>query len=730
MTSDLIDELLEAASDKDAQTALTSLWAALDSAGFERSMNTNPSGADGGLTDLHFTLTPPAHMDAATVRRVRGITDLVLYRLRDWEARKATEQRIATFSEACFEGLFVLADGRVADANPYLYTLLGYPPEELLGQDLLGNCFDGRERARIVELLEHGAKGEVVKARRKDGTTFYAELHSKVLVQNHREVHVVAMRDVTEREQTQAVLEERERHLAEWAAAAFSATVVSDGTTILEAGGKTVDLLGYERWELVGRPVLEFVAPPSRRTVERVVADDHFGAYEINLMSKHGDLVPVEVVSALSTWRGHPVRFAGLRDRRELRRLEIERSRLEQRVERGDRLQSWGALAAGISHDFGNLLVGITANAEVLLHLSMTPEASEYAEEIYTAGRRAAELVSELLTFNGNSQPLHKEVIDIGELLVELRRLLSAKLAPNASVVMHVEPHCTLLGNRARLSQVFMNLLTNASDALEGQAGQISVTIDTVHDLDSRWDEAWGARLSSGGYVRIQVQDTGVGMNAELVERAFEPFFTTKHSGNGLGLAACLGTIKAHDGAIHVKSEPGQGTCFSVLIPAWNEPVAPEVRRVSEQVPRAGHVFILDDEPVIRSQLRRSLESRGYRVTDAANVTEAERLLDTVRPDVLLVDMVLGDNDGVDFVSYLRRKGLQAPAILLSGFIDPRLEESLSHDTFQAFVRKPYSVSDLTNTLDSVLECPPLAVSGRARGREKSAGPLRQSRSR
>lgn len=725
MASDLIDELLEAASDTDARTALTRLMSALEAAGFERGKEDRVASA--GLTDFDITLVPPPHLDAATARRAQCITRLALHRLRDCEARTATEQRIATFSEACFEGLFVLAEGRVADANPYLFTLLGYPPEEVLGRDLLRTCFDVRERARVVAILAQGAKGEVVTARRKDGTTFHAELHSKVLVQDQRELHVVAMRDVTEREQTQAVLQERERHLAEWAVAAFSATVVSDGTKILEAGGKTVDLLGYEPWELVGRPVLEFVAPPSRRTVERVVADEHFGAYEINLMSKHGDLVPVEVVSALSTWRGHPVRFAGLRDRRELRRLEIERSRLEQRVERGDRLQSWGALAAGISHDFGNLLVGITANAEVLLHLNLSPEASEYAEEIYTAGRRAAELVSELLTFNGNSQALQKEVIDVGELMVELRRLLSAKLSPNAAVVMRVEPHCTLLGNRARLSQVFMNLLTNASDALEGQAGQIIVTIDTVHELDSRWDEAWGARLSAGGYVRVQVQDTGVGMSAELLERAFEPFFTTKHSGNGLGLAACLGTIKAHDGAIHVKSEPGQGTCFSVLIPAWNEPAAPEVRRVSEQVPRAGHVFILDDEPVIRSQLRRSLESRGYRVTDAANVGDAERLLGTVRPDVLLVDMVLGDNDGVDFVSHLRRTGLEVPAILLSGYIDPRLEESLSHDTFQAFVRKPYSVSDLANTLDRVLERPALGLNVRGPNRE-ACGTSRQSR--
>lgn len=497
-------------------------------------------------------------------------------------------------------------------------------------------------------------------------------------------------------------LSERECRLAEWAAVAFNATVVSDGINILAAGGRTVELVGYEVSELVGKRIIDFVAPPSKRFVEQVVAEQRIGAYEVVLISKSGDPVPVEIVSALSTWRGRSVRFAGLRDLRELRRLEADRWRLEQNVERGRRLQSWGTLAAGISHDFGNLLVGITANAEILTQLCIQPEAAEYAKEIQTAGRRAAELVAELLTFNGQRDSVHKELVDIGDLVIELRKLLAAKLAPNAAVVMRIEPSCTVLGNRARLSQVFMNLLTNASDALEGNAGQIVVTIDTIEHLDPRWDQAWGARLFPGSHVLIEVQDTGVGMDAGILDRAFEPFFTTKNTGNGLGLAACLDAIRAHDGAVHVQSAPGKGTCFSVVIPARNEAASADSRRLSGRVPRSKHVMVVDDEAVFRTQVRHSLELRGYRVTEASDVVEAQGLLDDVQPDLLLIDMVLGDGDGVKFLTDLRKQGFSMPAVMISGYVDSHLMAVLPHDTFQAFLRKPCSVSDLVSTLEQV----------------------------
>lgn len=591
-------------------------------------------------------------------------------------AEQALSDVMVILSRAGFE-LPRTAEGEWADLDRDDSVPLANPPQTL----------SQTEVSRACQIL--GLCGQRVR-----------EWRAKALLDQalHTEKRTAAAKITTERD-------ERECRLAEWAAVAFNATVVSDGVTILAAGGRTVELVGYEISELVGKRIIDFVAQPSKRFVEGVIAEERIGAYEVVLIDKSGDPVPVQIVSARSTWRGQPVRFAGLRDLRGLRRLEAERSRLEQNVERGRRLQSWGTLAAGISHDFGNLLVGITANAEILTQLCTQPEAAEYAREIHTAGRRAAELVAELLTFNGKRDSVHKELVNVGDLVLELRKLLSAKLAPNAAIVMRIEPDCAVIGNRARLSQVFMNLLTNASDALEGKPGQIMVTIDTIEHLDPRWDDAWGARLFPGSHILIEVQDTGVGMDAGVIERAFEPFFTTKNSGSGLGLAACLDAIRAHDGAVHIDSTPGKGTCFSVVIPARNE--AGEGRRNSARVPRSKHVLVLDDEALFRTQVRHSLELRGYRVTEASDVVQAQGLLDDVQPDLLLVDMVLGDSDGVKFLTDLRKQGFSMPAVMISGYVDSHLMEVLPHDTFQAFLRKPCSVNDLVSTLEQVTTTSP-----------------------
>lgn len=712
MTNDLIDDLLNAASGENARSALEAVLDVLGRAGFELREGAHDAWLELDVTDRKVSVTPPHQLSPTFTHTVHQLVTLCLRRVRERDARTNLEQRMGAFSEACFEGLFVLDGNTLVDANKYLFSMLGYAPSELVGNDV-SQLFDPQDSDRIMHLLESGARWEVVDVRRRDDSHLHVEVYSKHVTMAGRAVVVVALRDVSDRERVQELLRERESHLSQWAAVAFNATVVSDGATILEAGGRTQELVGYEPAELVGRKIMDFVAQPSRRLVEQVVAEKRIGSYEVVLLGKTGDPVPVQIVSALSTWRGRSVRFAGLRDLRELRRLEAERWRLEQNMERGRRLQSWGTLAAGISHDFGNLLVGITANAEILTQLLCTQqEAVEYAKEIYTAGRRAADLVAELLTFNGKRESLNKELVDVGDLLVELRRLLAAKLAPNAVVVMRIEPHSTILGNRARLSQVFMNLLTNASDALEGNPGQIIVSIDTVDSLDARWDEAWGARLFPGRHVLIEVQDTGVGMDPSVLERAFEPFFTTKHAGNGLGLAACLDTIKAHDGAVHIRSEPGKGTCFSVLIPARDNAAIAEHRRQSGRVPRPRHVLVVDDEPAIRTQFRHSLELRGYRVTEASDVVQAQNLLLDVQPDLLLVDVVLGDGDGIEFLSELRRRGFAMPAVVISGYVDPGLMEMLPPGTLQAFLRKPCSVSELVATLERVTveTAPPAAA--------------------
>ncbi len=288
--------------------------------------------------------------------------------------------------------------------------------------------------------------------------------------------------------------------------------------------------------------------------------------------------MPVLCVVADSTLDGQPVRAAGLRDLRPVRRLEAERRALEQRLERAQRLDSLGVLAGGIAHDFNNLLAGVLGNAELLREMVTGAEQRESAEAIVAAAQRAAALTRQMLAYAGQRDLGRREPVDLGELVAELRTLLGATLSKKARLELAVDARSVVLGNRATLSQVLMNLLTNASDALGDEAGVIEVRARRVTELDARWDGALGATVRPGDWVLIEVNDTGSGMDEATRGRVFEPFFSTKERGHGLGLAACLGIVSAHGGAVLVESEPGRGSCFSVLLPAGAGEPAPSPR--------------------------------------------------------------------------------------------------------------------------------------------------------
>ncbi|MEI9937473.1 MAG: response regulator [Pseudomonadota bacterium] len=395
-----------------------------------------------------------------------------------------------------------------------------------------------------------------------------------------------------------------------------------------------------------------------------------------------------------STFAGLPVRVAGVRDLRPVRRLEAERRRLEQQIERSQRLDSLGVLTGGIAHDFNNLLVGILGNADLLLMTLTLEDERESALAIRAAGERAADLTRQMLAYAGQREPARNDPVDIGELLRELKQLLNATLSKKMELELSIESGCLVLGDRATLTQVVMNLLTNASDALDGRPGKVQVRVSRVERPDARWEDALGATIAPGAWVLLEVRDNGVGMDQATRDRVFEPFFTTKDSGHGLGLAACLGIVASHKGAILVESAAGQGSCFSVLLPAserWQ--TEPTVRNPATPAPC--QVLVVDDEQLVRAHLRRALELRGYHVDEAASGEAGLARFAASAPDVIVLDFMMGDMTGIDVIRRIRRTGSRVPIVLSSGYLDASSERDLDPASFQAFLRKPYRTEDL-----------------------------------
>lgn len=689
---DLLSELAELLSDEDAGQGLLRVLARLAELGVHQAAGGEPIGLSVETCQRSLHLTGG---DASLWTALAPLLKLGL--------RRAVEQeRLTLLSEASFEGILVHVDGVTIDVNQRLAEMLGYRTEELLGSDVLRHAVAPEDLEASLERVATGYEGiYTVTAVRKDGSRFRAEVQSKLGRLGDRVVRIVAVRDITERERVVKMLLDGEQHLRDLALGAFDFMVVTQHRRFVYVGGKVQSVLGYEAEEMLGRDALDFVAPSEQLKTTAAIAEDRVGLYESILVSKSGEQLPIEVIGVRSTWHGEPARVAGFRDLRERHKSLRERRKLEQQLQRSQRLDSLGVLAGGIAHDFNNLLVGVIGNASLLQACLTDARDRQAADAIMAAGERAASLTKQMMAYAGRQDLGRRDPVDLGELFGELRTLLSATLSKKAHLRFLIATNSVVLGDRSPLMQVLMNLLTNASDALEGKPGKIDVRTSLVHELDSRWGDALGASVGPGDWVLVEVQDNGVGMNAATRQRVFEPFFSTKESGHGLGLAACLGIVTAHGGALLVESELGKGSCFSLVLPATTrreEAIKSDLPALTNEPCR---VLVIDDEQLVRTQVRRALERRGYEIHEAPDGLSGIAAFDATSADVLLVDMTMPDIDGAEVVRRIRATGSRVAIVLSSGYQAQTASERLEAGAYQVFLPKPYSVNELVIAIET-----------------------------
>ena len=658
---------------------------------------------------------------------IRDVLKLAVARLVERDKARGFRERYQMLSSAAFEGIFVHADGVILDANLRLSEMLGIPPDEIIGASPIKLCVAPEDVPRVLQRMADRQEGEyVITGVRRDGTRFRAELHSKQGQLGEKPVRVVAVRDVTERERAAALLRESETRLRNLVTHAFDLVIVTSNGVVLDVGGPLEKVLGYSREGFIGRSVPDMVTPDSRQSVLDAAATADVRSYELTAVSPGGAHVPLSVTSVMSTLDGRPVRVAGVRDLREPRRLEEERRKLEQRTERLHRLESLGVLAGGIAHDFNNLLVGVLGNAELLLGRLERPADRHAVEAIQDAGQRAAQLTRQMLAYSGLRDLLPRELVDMGELWREVATEVTPKLNPTIRLDATVDSGCTVMGDRVTLMQVLTSVVTNAAEALRDGAGQIKVIVTTITDPGPRWSTAIGKPIGPGRWVSVEVQDSGAGMREDVLARIFEPFFSTKGSGRGLGLTASAGLVASHGGAILAESEPGKSTSVSILLPAAEavasrgaasaaiDPTRTPTRtptrppaRPTVRAPAVGkdggslRVLVVDDEPLIRSVARRTLERNGYQVDEAEGGARALELLIGYHPlpDVVMLDMVMPDLDGAEVLRRLRAAGSNVPVVLSSGYFDAASENGIDPSMFEGLLVKPYSIDGLLDTL-------------------------------
>ena len=352
--------------------------------------------------------------------------------------------------------------------------------------------------------------------------------------------------------------------------------------------------------------------------------------------------------------------------------LAIERDRLEKELRQASKMEAIGVLAGGVAHDFNNMLVSILGNAELALEsLPNDAKAVTMLNELVTASIDASAICDQLLGYAGR-RGVATESIECSALLTELGTLSRVAFSKKVRVVYDLAPDAVYVsGDRGQLTQVIMNLLTNAADAIGNNEGSITIgsqsgpySTEQLRKFDP------DIEVQPGEYVRIWVRDTGVGMSPETQRRAFDPFFSTKRIGRGLGLASIRGIASAHKGLLKIDSSEGGGTTFELLLPLMENPPTSLTTRERATVSPAARLLIIDDEPMVRCVLKKILESAGHTVQCAADGVEGvdvfRRHADDI--DCVLLDLSMPKLDGEEVFHEIRKIRSDARVILCSGY--------------------------------------------------------------
>jgi PAS domain S-box-containing protein len=601
--------------------------------------------------------------------------------------------------------------------------MFGWTSAESIGRTLDElNINHADEAARIAGMLQNLTSGaqehSTLRCRNvtKDGRVIHCLWWNSVLRNPDGSVrsYLTLAEEITYTVETLEKLQASDRLLNTLIQATGIGYVQLDATgRIVAANTRYLALLGVnQESDMVGRRYLDFIAPHhhalATQTLATLASGGRIRNVEADLITAAGNTAPFEF-HANSEHTGEAIRFHFFcRDISDRKRALEERRAMESKLQETQKLESLGVLAGGIAHDFNNLLTGVLGN--VSLAASEIPESSAahgFLAQIEKAASRAAELCRQMLAYSGKGR-FDVKPLNLNTLIRETMSLLSISISKRAHLEFDPAPSLpAVLADATQLRQIVMNLVINASESLGENDGTVRVSTVTAQ-LDSAQLAAANAApdAKEGTYVCLEVSDTGGGMEPEVLKRIFDPFFTTKFTGRGLGLAAVLGIVRGHLGALTVTSQKGKGSCFRVMLPASTETVA-EADSAStppEQWRGSGNVLVVDDEETVRTVTLRLLSYLGFKAVAAVDGREAVKLLPTLGDlRFVFLDLTMPHMDGQQTLRELRKARPDLRALIMSGFSEQDISHRFQDGHFIDFIQKPFNLTQAREKIRRLL---------------------------
>lgn len=666
---------------------------------------------DGTVLDILLSSTPLDPEDFAA-----GVTFTAL----DITQRKKTEKALRETSEKYKELADSLpqivfetdAAGKIGFTNRNALDLVGYDEDDFKkGLNAL-QLLIPEDHEKALQNIRKVLSGEEVPdaeytARRKDGSTFPIMVHAVRILRDNKPVGMRGIIiDLTERKQAEDALHESEERFR---------TVLEanpDPFVLYDMEGRVIFLnpaftrvFGWTLEEQLGKKMDQFVPdenwPETRKMIETVTAGKHLAATETTRYTRDGKMIPVIISGAPYLDRdGTPAgSIINLRDI-------SEQKRLQNQLQKAQRMEAIGTLAGGIAHDFNNILSAILGYTEIAISdVAKDSELDLNLRQVLNAGGRAKDLVKQILTFSRQAEQELKPV-QIKIAVKEALKLIRASLPTTIDIQQNIASDSVVLADLTQIHQVVMNLCTNANHAMQAEGGTLTINlVDTEINADMAAEHPG---LVPGSFIKLSVIDTGHGMSPNVLNRIFDPFFTTKEKGEGtgMGLAVVHGIVKSYGGEIIVHSQPAKGTTFDIYFPVIEKVEFNEFKTVPFLPVGDERILFVDDEPSLVHIGKQILERLGYEVVTRTSSLEALELfkIKSQKFDLVISDMTMPGMTGDQLAAEIIKIRPDMPIILCTGYSKNMSENKAKNLGIRALAMKPVVADQLANIVRHVLD--------------------------